>query len=437
MSIQLRSVPQLRGCLQAPGDKSISHRALILNALAEGEAEVRGFLAADDCLHTMACLRAYGVEFDQQDDIVRVRSRGYQNFTPPTAPLDCGNSGTSMRLLAGVAALLPFDSTLDGDASLRRRPMDRVLQPLVQMGAQVHGSDGDKFPPITIRGGNAKPFRGQLTVASAQVKSAILIAALAADAPSFVQEVAPTRDHTELMLMAMGATLHREEDNAVILMPRLVLEPLDLIIPGDLSAAAFWLVAGSITPDAELILPNVGVNPTRSGVLDVLGQMGADVAFANTRYAGAEYVADLRVRSAPLHGVEIAGDLIARAIDELPVLAVAAACAEGVTEIRDAAELRLKESDRIATTVALLRALGAQVEERPNGLRIEGSHNQSGQPLRGGPVDAAGDHRLAMAAAVAALAAAGETTLTGEEAVAISYPQFWDHLRTAANAALV
>ncbi|MEE9277845.1 MAG: 3-phosphoshikimate 1-carboxyvinyltransferase [Dehalococcoidia bacterium] len=423
MSVRLRPAQRLRGTIAAPGDKSISHRALVLNALAEGEASVEGLLASEDCLRSMACLRLYGVQFRQDGNDVRVRSPGRQAFKEPAGVLDCGNSGTTMRLLAGVAAGFDGLSIFDGDASLRTRPMARVLRPLAAMGARVDGREGGSLAPFAVRGGPLRPFVGRMEVASAQVKSAILLAALAADAPSRIEEIAPTRDHTEIMLEAMGAEIQRAA-NVIEIVPGRPLRPLDVRVPGDISAAAFWLVAGSIGPDAEIELPGVGINPTRSGVLDVLQRMGATIAIRNERRDGGELVADITVRSAPLRGIVIDGDLVPRAIDELPVLAVAAAFAEGVTEVRGAAELRLKESDRIASTTALLRALGADVEERADGFRVRG-----GAPLRAAALESGGDHRLAMAAAVAAICLQeGVSELRDEGCIAVSYPQFWQHL---------
>ena len=431
----LRATGPLRGTVRVPGDKSISHRALICNALAEGEARVRGFLDGDDCRRTLAILEQLGAVVTRApgpggDDLL-VRSPGRAALRTTDAVLDCGNSGTSMRLLAGLLAGLDGRSVLDGDASLRRRPMARVLRPLAGMGATVAGDGPDMRAPITVEGGALRPFDGRMTVPSAQVKSAILLAALAADGPSAIEEIAPTRDHTEIMLGAMGAAID-VDGPTVRLDPAAPLHPVDVDVPGDASAAAFWLVAAAITPGSDVTLPGVGVNPTRTGVIDVLRAMGARIAESNPRRAGGEPVADLRVRHGPLRGATIEGDVVPRAIDELPVIAVAAAVADGPSEIRGAEELRVKESDRIAATAALLRAFGAGVDERPDGLRIHG-----GAQLRGGRVDAGGDHRLAMAAAVAALAAgpAGEAVsrLDGAEAVAVSYPGFWADLARLAG----
>ena len=444
----LQAATGLQGTITLPGDKSISHRALLLNALAKGKARVDGFLPSDDCLNSMACLRAYGVDFDYAPatapTTVIVRSPGLEAFTEPDRVLDCGNSGTTMRLLTGLAASVDGISVLDGDDSLRRRPMDRVLRPLQSMGAQVDARQGGRLAPLAIRGPSRRssvdpasaeslhPFDGRLDVVSAQVKSAILIAALSADGPSSIEELGPTRDHTEIMLRAMGADITGTPlptgGTRIEVQPGAQLQPVDLNVPGDISAAAFWLVAGSIVPNSEIHLHNVGLNPTRSGILDILHAMGANIEVHEERRVGGETVADLVVRSALLHGITIDGPLVTRAIDEFPIIAVAAAVATGQTEVRDAAELRVKESDRVASTVAMLRALGANIEPREDGFVVQGSAAGDQGKLRGARMDSVGDHRLAMAAAVAALVAQGDSELQGAESVAISYPEFWRHL---------
>ena len=439
MTVRLRSAGPLRGEIRVPGDKSISHRAVILNGLAAGRSRVEGFLPSQDCLRSIAAMEALGVTVEGQGApaadggfTLTVVSPGRRALHEAAGPIDCGNSGTTIRLLAGVGAGLDGLTILDGDESLRRRPMDRVLSPLRAMGARVDGRCNGALAPISVRGGALRPFQGVLKVASAQVKSAILLAALGADGPSAVEEIGPTRDHTETMLRAMGVDVRSEGLHHRLVPAERDLEPLDLCVPGDLSAAAFWLVAGTVVPGSEIHLRHVGLNPTRTGVLDVLGAMGADIEVHEERTLSGERVGDLVVRSAALRGTTIAGDLVPRVLDELPVVAVAAASAQGVTEIRDAAELRVKESDRIACTVAGLRALGARVEERPDGLVIEGR-----SALTGGRVDSAGDHRLAMAFAVAALGASGEAEIRGAESVGISYPMFWEHLRRLNGAALI
>ena len=422
-SVVVQPSGPLRGELRVPGDKSISHRALICNALAEGEAQISGLLDSADCRSTIACLRQWGVEFEESGDRLNIRSPGQDAFHQAGATLDCGNSGTSIRLLSGVAAGLPFRSSFDGDASLRQRPMRRVLDPLAQMGATV--SDAETAP-FWVDGsqGTLQGFNGDIAVASAQVKSCIVFAALRADEPSRIVEPGPSRDHTERMLIAMGADV--EVDGPTITVrPGASLQPQDVDVPGDVSAAAFWMIAAAMIPGSEIQLPNVGVNPRRTGVIDVLRDIGAQIDLTNQREMSGEPVADIVVRGCHLQRTIINGDTVVRAVDEIPVLAVAAALADGVTEIRDAEELRVKESDRIATTSALLKNMGIEVDERSDGLRIVGGH------LQGSTVDSHGDHRLAMAAAVAALAAdpeSGPTTIRGASAVDISYPTFWRDL---------
>ena len=422
---------RLRGTLRVPGDKSISHRALICNALAEGTAQIAGLLDSADCQSTMACLRQWGVGFEVDGDCVVVRSPGQAQFRRANDVLDCGNSGTSIRLLSGVAAGLPFRSDFDGDDSLRSRPMRRVLQPLATMGAAV--ADAETVPFwVDGSAGALSGFDGTLAVASAQVKSCIIFAALSATEPSRIVEPGPARDHTERMLAAMGADIDVVSETVTV-RPGATLQPQDVDVPGDVSAAAFWIVAAAMIPGSEILLPHVGVNPRRSGVIDVLRDMGAQIELRNPRDVSGEPVADIAVRGTTLRGTVIEGDTVVRALDEIPVLAVAASVAEGETEIRDAAELRVKESDRIATTSAMLRAMSVEVEEWSDGMRIVG-----GRPC-GATVDSYGDHRLAMSAAVAALAAdleSGPTTINDADAVDISYPTFWrdlDELRTVAS----
>ena len=417
----------LRGELRVPGDKSISHRALICNALAQGEAQITGLLDSADCRSTTACLRQWGVAFEQSDeetgDRVVIRSPGQDKFRPASGALDCGNSGTSMRLLSGVAAGLPFRSAFDGDESLRQRPMRRVLEPLASMGAVVDVTDTAPFW-VDGSGGLPRGFDGEVAVASAQVKSCIIFAALRAAQPSRIVEPGPSRDHTERMLSAMGAEI--DVNGATITVQSgATLTPQDVAVPGDVSAAAFWMVAAAITPGSEILMPNVGVNPRRTGVIDVLRSMGASIELSNPREMSGEPVADIVVRGSTLHGTLIDGDMIVRALDELPILAVAAAVADGATEIRDAAELRVKESDRIATTSSMLTAMGIEVADWSDGMRIVGGN------LRGGRVDSFGDHRLAMAAAVAGISAdpeSGPTKIARASAVDISYPTFWQDL---------
>ncbi len=422
----------LAGTPALPADKSVAHRVALFSALADGESQVVGFSDAADPHSTLACLRALGVEVEDRPDVLGedgtptlvVRGVGLDGLRAPAGPLDCGNSGTTMRLLAGVLAGQRFDSVLDGDASLSARPMRRIADPLRTMGAEIHLTDG--HAPIHVTGGPLAATTYRLPVASAQVKSAVLLAGLFAEGTTTVIEPVATRDHTERMLeldvMDVGGERHVSVEGGRPIRPRL------WVVPRDVSAAAFFLVAGSIAEAATIQLTGVGLNPTRSGVLDVLRAMGADIRVSNERERGGEPLADLRIEApGGLSAVEIGGDLIPNLIDEIPVLAVAAAYAEGRTVIRDAEELRVKETDRIEATAAFLRAMGASVEERPDGLVIEG-----GRPLHGAHVDARHDHRIAMAAAVAALGASSSTTIHGASAAAVSFPGFWDALEHVA-----
>jgi len=421
----IRPAKRLRGTIAVPGDKSISHRAAMLNALAEGDAVVHNFLPGEDCLSTLRVLRALGVEatLDESGETpaLHVNGAGLHGLREAADVLDCGNSGTTMRLMSGVLAGNPFLSILTGDDSLRSRPMARILEPLQQMGAQVTSREGG-HAPLVIRGGHLRGIRYRLPVASAQVKSCILLAGLFADGETVVEEVEPTRDHTERMLDAMGARIGREGP-AVRMTPGQPLRPLSMRVPNDVSAAAFWMVGAAVHPDAEIHLTGVGVNPTRTGIIDALRNMGADLAVEEERVVGGEPVADIVVRSSRLHGATVEGDMVARLMDEVPILAVAAAFAHGTTEIRDAQDLRVKESDRIAATASQLRALGATVTEHDDGMIVEGSGG-----LRGGDVQSFGDHRLAMALAVAGLVGSGEVRVAAAEVVAVSYPGFWADL---------
>jgi len=427
MQITVGPAKRLRGTIVPPGDKSISHRAAILNAIAQGEAVIENFQTGADCLATLRCLRQMGVDWQWQEaGALVLRGSGRWGLREPESVLDCRNSGTTIRLLAGLLAAQPFFSVLTGDASLRRRPMDRVIEPLRRMGAHIGGRDGGRRAPLAIAGAALTGLRYRMPVASAQVKSALLLAGLYAEGETSIQEPGPTRDHTERMLEAMGARTRRDTPQEVTI--RQLdgdLSALSLRVPGDISAAAPWLVLGTAHPDAEIRIEGVGVNPTRTGVIDALRMMGAEISIEERGLWGAEPVADLVVRSSTLRGVTIGGDLVPRAIDELPLLALAGCLAEGETVIRDAQELRVKESDRIRTTAEGLRRLGAEVEELPDGLRVRGP-----QRLRGGTASSYGDHRLAMMLAVAACVAQGEVAIRNCGAVAVSYPMFWHHLES-------
>jgi 3-phosphoshikimate 1-carboxyvinyltransferase len=427
--LQLSGGGSLNGSVRVPGDKSISHRALLFGAIAEGETRIEGLLPAEDPLSTAACLRAMGVTVSEirAGEPVTVQGAGLDGFQEPFDVLDCGNSGTTMRLMLGLlAGRAGRHFVLSGDASLRGRPMRRVGGPLGEMGAVIHGRRNGNFAPLAVLG---QPLRGatiHTPVASAQVKSAILLAGLTADGPTTVIEPAQSRDHSERMLRAFGAELEVSGPGStrVTLTPGRSLRGQSVVVPGDISSAAFWLVAGAITPGACLTVENVGLNPSRTGILEVLEQMGARIEVLHARDVAGEPVGDLRVSHGPLQAFTIGGDLIPRLVDEIPVLAVAACCAEGVSRIRDAAELRVKETDRLAVMARQLGAMGARIEEFDDGMAVSGV-----TALRGASVDSETDHRVAMSLAVAAAVASGSTTLHRPEAAAVSYPGFWDDLQ--------
>ncbi len=417
---------RLAGRLRVPGDKSISHRAVILGAIADGRTQVSGLLEGEDVLCTVAAFRALGVPMEGP-----VRGRlviegvGREGLRAPAHPLDMGNSGTAMRLLAGLLAGQPFDSVLVGDASLSRRPMGRVAEPLARMGARIETAEGGR-PPLVIRGGaRLHGIEYTLPVASAQVKSALLLAGLYAEGRTCVTEPAPTRDHTERLLRGFGYTVEGR-GRTVCLAGGARLRACDVEVPADLSSAAFFLVAATIAPGSDLLLEHVGVNPTRTGVIEILRRMGADIEILAPREAGGEPVADLRVRSAALRGIRIPETLVPLAIDEFPILFVAAACAQGETVLSGAEELRVKESDRIAVMVQGLRRLGVDARETPDGAVIRG-----GRPLAGGEVDSFGDHRVAMSFAVAALAAEAPIRVRDCKNVDTSFPGFAELARRA------
>ena len=409
----------LRGRIRVPGDKSISHRAIMLGALADGATAIDGFLEGEDCLATLRAFRAMGVRIDGPDrGRVTVQGVGLRGLRAPDGPLDMGNSGTSMRLMAGILAGQAFDTVLTGDASLTRRPMRRVTEPLARMGAWIDGTERGTAP-LRIRGGQRLTgIDYPLPVASAQVKSCLLLAGLYAEGVTRITEPAPTRDHTERMLEGFGYPLAREGSRTVAVTGRGRLTGTEIDVPADISSAAFFLVGASIAPGSDLVLEHVGVNPTRTGAIDILRLMGADIEWLNPRLAGGEPVADLRVRHAPLHGIRIPAELVPLAIDEFPALFVAAACAEGETVLTGAEELRVKESDRIQVMADGLAALGIAAAPTPDGIVIRGG------ALSGGTVDSHGDHRIAMSFAVAALRARGSIRIGDCANVNTSFPGF-------------
>lgn len=409
-----------------PSDKSVSHRAILLNSIARGRATVSNLLLGNDCISTMTCLQALGarIQLDPSSpNTVRIEGIADQGLHEADNVLDAGNSGTTIRLLTGLLAVQPFLSIITGDSSLRSRPMGRVIHPLRLMGANIWGKGNDSLAPLAIKGGKLHGITYPTPVASAQLKSALLIAALFSTGETTIREPAESRDHTELMLQAMGARLEKKGCEITLHPLSAPLKAIDLDIPGDISAAACWLVAGAIHPNASIIIRGVGINPTRTGIIDVLLQMGAKLKIENRRWQGSEPVADLLIESSELKGTHIGGEIIPRTIDELPLVALAACIASGTTIIRDAAELRVKESDRISTTIEELSKLGAQIEERPDGMIIHG-----GRRLQGAECSSHDDHRLAMLTAIAGMAASGETVLHNAEAVDISYPDFWQNM---------
>jgi 3-phosphoshikimate 1-carboxyvinyltransferase len=397
----------------------VSHRALLIGALGDGDCRVDGLLESEDVAATMAVVRQLGASVERE-------GRGFRltpgELTEPRTVLDCGNSGTTMRLTCGWLAAEPVHAVLAGDASLSRRPMKRVSEPLRSLGVQIDGREGGRLAPLAIRGGGiVRGARFDLPIASAQVKSALLLAGRHVGIA--VREPRQSRDHTERLLRAMGASLEMDAEGYLNLAPVGALRAVDIRVPADLSAAAFWLVAGAVVPGSEIHMAGVGINPSRAGVLDALSQMQADVEIRPVDGTGPEPIADLVVRHGRLRGTEISGDLALRCLDELPVLAVAAAFADGQTVIRDAAELRVKESDRIARTIAGLRSLCIEVEELPDGMVIQG-----GTPKGPAAIDAEGDHRIAMAFAIAGQVAQGGLTIQGADSIRSSYPTFFEHL---------
>ncbi len=417
-AIVARPAARVAGVVRVPGDKSISHRALLLGAVATGDTTLSGFLRGEDCLATLAALRALGVAVDDDGERLTIHGVGSAGLAAASQPLDMGNSGTGLRLLAGLLAPQPFDSVLTGDASLRRRPMERIAEPLRAMGAEIATSGG--CAPLTIKGGHTlHGLDYELPVPSAQIKSALLLAGLWAEGTTTIRSPGPSRDHTERMLVTMGAALERTSDRTVRLTGPTQLSAVDVDVPGDFSSAAFLIVAGLLAADQGLVIERVGINPTRTGLLDVLRAMGGHVELRGTDVVGAEPVADIYVKRSDLTATEIGGEAVALSIDELPILFIAAACAQGRTQISGAAELRHKESDRIATMVAGLRALGVQAQERPDGAVIDGS-----AALSGGVVESHGDHRVAMAFAIASLFARDDIVIHETAEIATSFPDF-------------
>lgn len=415
----------LKGTLTVPGDKSISHRAVMFGALAEGTTTIHGFLKGADCLSTIGCFQAMGIDIEEKEDTIYVRGKGLRGLQAPDGVLDVGNSGTTTRLISGILAGQNFTSELSGDASLNTRPMKRIIAPLSMMGADITSKNKDGCAPLLIHGRPLSAIHYDSPVASAQVKSCVLLAGLYADGETSVTEPALSRDHTERMLRSFGADIRTEGRTCTITPPK-TLHGQHIEVPGDISSAAFFIAAACITPDSDVLIQNVGINPTRAGILEVCRAMGADVSLENVREAGGEPVADIHARTSRLKGTVIEGDIIPTLIDELPVIALMACFAEGQTIIQDAHELRVKESDRIAIVSDNLLAMGADVIPTDDGFLI--NSRQGSLTLHGASINCAMDHRIAMTFAVAGLNADGETVITDSDCVDVSYPDFFRQL---------
>jgi len=418
---RIKPAQGLTGAVQFPGDKSISHRYAMLGAIAEGASEIHFFSTSADCQSTLSCLQQLAVKIERKENVVTIQGAGLGGLRPAREPLNAGNSGSTMRMLAGILAGQPFRSVMTGDASLSRRPMKRVADPLTQMGARITLREGG-LPPLEIDGGVLKPIRYEMPVASAQVKSAVLLAGLFAEGETEVIEKVRTRDHTEIALEQMGADVGRHQ-RTIAVRGRGRLEGKKLYVPGDFSSAAFFIIAALITPHSNLTLHNVGLNPTRTGILDVLVPMGGRVSVINLEMMNGELIGDLHIETSKLAGGEIPASAVPRLIDELPVLAVLGTQTEQGITFRGATELRVKESDRLAAVAENLKRMGAEVEEFPDGLRVSGQ-----QALRGAEIDPRDDHRIAMAFAVAGLVARGETQIKDSSCVDVSFPGFFDTL---------
>lgn len=415
-------INRLRGEVTVPGDKSISHRAVMFGALADGTTEVSNFLNGADCLSTIDCFRRLGISIEEQNGRVLIHGKGLHGLSKSASGLDTGNSGTTTRLISGILAGQNFETTLNGDASIQTRPMNRIIQPLTQMGADITSIRGNGCAPLRIVGKPLKGIHYQSPVASAQVKSSILLAGLYADAPTSVTEPYLSRNHSEIMLNLFGGNVTSLGTTATI-QPNPHLTGQKVHVPGDISSAAYFLAAGLVVPDSEILIKHVGINPTRDGIFRVFREMGGSITLLNENQGNGEPTADLLVKAGSLHGITIGGSIIPTLIDEIPIIAVLACFAEGTTIIQDAQELKVKESNRIDVMVKNLSAMGAHIHATDDGMIIEGGH-----PLHGAQIDSRLDHRIAMSFAIAALSADGETEILGADCVKISYPEFYEDL---------
>lgn len=422
--MQINQAHSLKGKVTIPGDKSISHRAIMFGALSNGLTEITNFLEGADCLSTIDCFRTLGIDIDYTKERVLVHGKGLHGLTAPSHTLDVGNSGTTTRLISGILSGSAFDSVLNGDASIQKRPMKRIIEPLTMMNADITSIHGNNCAPLAIHGHALKAVHYNSPVASAQVKSCVLLAGMFADDITSVTEPVLSRNHTELMLSAFGATVHTDNTTASIA-PNPVLQGLKITVPGDISSAAYFIAAGLIVPNSQILIENVGINPTRDGIVRAALAMGGNIEKLNERTVSGEPVCDLLVSSSTLHGITIEGDIIPTLIDEIPILAVMAAYANGTTVIRDAAELKVKETDRIFTITSNLSAMGCDVTPTDDGIIIHG-----GKPLHGADIDSYLDHRIAMAFAIAALNADGPCQIKDGSCVNISYPTFYQDLNS-------
>ena len=425
--MKLKKVEGLKGTISIPGDKSISHRAVMFGSLAKGTTHITNFLSGADCLATIDCFRAMGVRIEQDGTEVTVHGNGLHGLKKPEKQLDVGNSGTTTRLISGILSGQDFEVTLSGDASLNKRPMGRIMKPLSMMGAEIESVSGNGCAPLRINGKPLKAVHYESPVASAQVKSAVLLAGLYADGKTSVTEPALSRNHTELMLESFGVQVMSEGTTASVMPPK-EMTATDIAVPGDISSAAFFIAAGLVTPHSCITLKQVGINPTRNGILKVCEAMGADLTMSNVKDDNGEPTADITVKTSRLKGTEIGGELIPTLIDEIPVIALMAAFAEGETVIKDAAELKVKESNRIDLTVDNLVKMGVNAEATDDGMIIRG-----GNPLRGASIHCKYDHRIAMTFSVAGINAQGTTVIEDAECVDVSYPNFYQQLHILAG----
>ena len=425
--MKLTRTKGLHGTISIPGDKSISHRSIMFGSIAEGTTTIRNFLMGADCLATIDCFRSMGIAIDVSDEVVTVHGKGLHGLTKPDKTLDVGNSGTTTRLISGILSGQDFDVTLSGDESLNSRPMKRIMTPLNAMGANITSVHNNGCAPLSIKGSKIKAFHYDSPVASAQVKSAVLLAGLYGDGPTSVTEPAISRNHTELMLQSFGVDVRCEGKTATVYPPE-TMTGQDIVVPGDISSAAYFIVAGLITPDSQITMKHVGINPTRDGIIKVCQAMGADIILSNVQDDNGEPTADITVKSSKLHGTVIGGDLIPTLIDELPIIAVLACFAEGETVIKNAEELKVKESNRIDLMVNNLVRMGADAIATEDGMIIHG-----GKPLHGISINCKYDHRIAMTFSIAGINADGETVIEDAQCVDVSYPTFYDTLKQLAQ----